>query len=600
MNIVLLNPLDNKYTPLEQFLYNRGVTEIDKYLNNKDEDINEPEAFGEELLHAAAVLLIQTIANNGKIKIIVDPDVDGFSASALIINYLYEIFPSFVLNNVTWILHEGKGHGIDEFIDELERENFDLLICPDCASNDLDSIDRLYNQNKSVLILDHHIADKLSDKAITINSQYNYPNPYLSGVGVVYQFCKYLDKITNKDIVDNFLDLVATGLQSDMMDLRNLEIKELIFKGFQENKINNPLIYGLKEKNSYSLNKEKYLPSYENGLEITPIGCSFFITPLINAICRTGTIEEKKIVFESMLSFKAFEQILSTKRGHSLNEKETRVEQALRVCTNVKNRQTKIQDKAIIELEKRIKEDDMLKHKMLLFLLDEDTEITPEVRGLIANKFAPKYQRPCAVLTYCPALPWDDKDKIDMYTGSMRGYEGSGLKDFRSILLECKDVIYVEGHENAAGLAINAEKIDEFLDEIDSKLDMIGQDIIYPVDYIFDGTEANMESIILNLSKTNDYIGKNIERPTIAIKNLKITKDMLTFMASDTLKISLPNGVNMIKFNSPQDNCDLYSENGYVKINLVGKPSKNEWNGFINGQILIDEYEIIDNKGWDF
>ena len=68
--------------------------------------------------------------------------------------------------------------------------------------------------------------------------------------------------------------------------------------------------------------------------------------PLINSITRVGTMAEKTLLFESMLNWKAFDLVPSTKRGCS-GQQETRLEQSLRTCTNVKNRQTRNQDAAV-------------------------------------------------------------------------------------------------------------------------------------------------------------------------------------------------------------------------------------------------------------
>ena len=51
-----------------------------------------------------------------------------------------------------------------------------------------------------------------------------------------------------------------------------------------------------------------------------------------------------------MLKYKAFDILPSTKRGHSLGETETLVDQAIRVATNVKNRQTKAQDEFLTKI----------------------------------------------------------------------------------------------------------------------------------------------------------------------------------------------------------------------------------------------------------
>ena len=84
--------------------------------------------------------------------------------------------------------------------------------------------------------------------------------------------------------------------------------------------------------------------------EITPIGVAFYIAPLINATTRVGTQEEKLMLFESMLDFRGYELVPSTKRGCK-GQAETRVEQACRNCTNIKSRQTKIRDNSLEKIE---------------------------------------------------------------------------------------------------------------------------------------------------------------------------------------------------------------------------------------------------------
>ena len=111
---------------------------------------------------------------------------------------------------------------------------------------------------------------------------------------------------------------------ADVMDLREFETRYLVSKGFKN--VRNPLFVALSERNSYSMNDT-----------INPMTVAFYIAPYINAICRSGTIEEKTCVFESMLEFKANEKVPSTKRGE-VGRTELRVLQAVRYMTNVKSR----------------------------------------------------------------------------------------------------------------------------------------------------------------------------------------------------------------------------------------------------------------------
>lgn len=236
------------------------------------------------------------------------------------------------------------------------------------------------------MILDHHDkAVDSNDFAVVVNNQWcDYPNKDLSGVGVTWQFCRYLDKIIGCNHADDFLDLVALGMCGDMMAMTSIETKHLIQKGFAD--LHNPFIVHMNDKNKFSI-----------GDVLTPIGAAFYIVPFVNAIVRSGTEEEKKLVFESMLTMKAFKEIPSTKRGHRLGETEQLVTQAVRTATNVKARQTREQDKALEQLESRIEDERLLDHKVLIFKL-QPGEIDRNIGGLIANKFMAKYQRPVLML----------------------------------------------------------------------------------------------------------------------------------------------------------------------------------------------------------
>ena len=141
----------------------------------------------------------------------------------------------------------------------------------------------------------------------------------MSGVGIVWQFCRYLDSLMQTDYTNKYLDLVALGLCADMMSLRSFETRYLITKGFKKENIKNPFIIGMLDKNEFPLSKADYVSAY-NDMACTSMGAAFFIVPFVNAMTRSGTQTEKELLFNSMLNHKAFERILSNKRGHKLGE----------------------------------------------------------------------------------------------------------------------------------------------------------------------------------------------------------------------------------------------------------------------------------------
>jgi len=588
LKITLIDKPSKEFRPKVQVALNRGVSpkDINSFFNHKDEDINKPEAFGYDLLINAVKMLIQAVAANQKAIVIIDSDVDGWTSSALIINYLSKKFPAWTANNLTWRFHSGKQHGLADNIDYILTTDAKLVICPDSATNDTVYIDRMFEYGISTLVLDHHLSDvETSKNAVIINSQYNYPNKYLSGVGVVYQFCRFLDGMQNTTYADELLDLVAIGMMADMMDMRELETKQLIFKGLQEENIKNPLIYGLMNKANYSLNKGDYKPSIYNGLAMTPIGAAFYIIPLLNALSRSGTIEEKKLVFESMLELKAFEMILSNKAGHKLGDMERRVDQALRCCTNVKRRQTTAEEKGMELLIDKAEK--MLDNKILLFTLTPG-QINPNIAGLVANKLASKYQRPVCVTTM-----FDEVDECGnatlKYAGSMRGYRATGIDNFKEIAEQSQSCEWVRGHENAAGICIADPE--HFLKDMNNILKDISTDITYYVDYMWDEDTIDAEGV-LELATLNDFVGTEFSRPQVYVRNVQINSSNFFIMKGNTLKIKTPSNVDILMFNADDETCEAFSE-GCV-VSFVCTCNENEWNGNISPQLMCIDYEIED------
>jgi len=122
-----------------------------------------------------------------------------------------------------------------------------FIIVPDASSNEIALHKELSEHGIDILVIDHHEAEQVSPYACVINNQLdNYPNKTLSGVGMVYKFCCYIDGLLQIQKAENFIDLVAVGLTGDMMDVRQLETRELIRRGF--NHITNPFIKGIIDK----------------------------------------------------------------------------------------------------------------------------------------------------------------------------------------------------------------------------------------------------------------------------------------------------------------------------------------------------------------
>ena len=569
-------PLEKELTAVEQVLANRGIVpaNVEHYLHTTDEDILDPK--GIMNMQPGVKMLIKHIAQNDKVLIQIDSDCDGYTSAAALINYLNCLFPGFVQNNVYYRIHTGKQHGI--ILDTVPAD-VKLVIAPDSSSNDYEEHRTLMERGVDVLVIDHHEADNISEHACIINNQLcDYPTKSLSGVGMVYKFCSYIDELMNVDYADQFLDLVALGMVADMMDLRDFETRHLITRGLEN--IRNPYFKGMVDKQAYSL---------KDG--ISPIGVAFYIAPYVNATIRMGTQEEKLMLFESMLDYRGYELVPSTKRGCK-GQQETRVEQACRNCTNIKNRQTKARDAALETIEHIIKEKNLLDNKILAIKLDTfaaDKNLT----GLIANQLMAKYQRPVLLLNKTE----------NGWEGSGRGYDKSKFDNLREFLKESGLVMYAEGHANALGVGITDEWFNTFIEYSNRELADFDFTPCYKVDFIFNGGDFRGKDIV-EIAELKSLWGQGVDEPLIAIEHINVYGGNVTLMSADknpTLKITLPNGTSLIKFKSSQEEYEkLYSEVGCITINVVGKCERNIWNGIVSPQIIIEDYEIVGEQKYYF
>ena len=563
---------------ITQILVSRGFSadEVPHYLNTTDNDILDPLLLSN--MHEGYVLLKKHIDNNSKILVVVDCDVDGYSSSAILINYLHALYSSFVESNISYIVHEEKIHGLSDIT---VPEDIKLVITPDAASNDIFEIKELTEKGIEVLVLDHHEIETFSDYGVIINNQDGqYPNKTLTGGGVVYKFCCYWDSQCGTNYADNFLDLVALSLISDMTDIRNFETIHLIRKGL--NTIQNSFFAAMCAKQSYSMKNE-----------VTNIGVAWYITPYINATIRVGSFAEKILLFEAMLEHKGKILIPSTKRGCK-GQLETPIEQACRNTTNHKKKQTTLRDELVELILTQIEKENLLDNKILVIKIPKEKAISKTITGLVCNELASTFQRPTLLLN----------EKEETWEGSCRNYSNSFLPSLRDFLLSTELVEYASGHNNALGTSIKKENVEPFIETTNTLLKHIDcKTPVYKVDFIF--KDEFFDGEIISLIKDGYKLwGQEIPEPYIALEKLKITKNNLTLMSRDknpTLKISLKNGVELIKFKSSEEEYEtLYSDLGCVIVNVVGICEKNVWNGKTTPQIVIKEFEIIERQEYDF
>ncbi len=581
MRYQLIAPRDEALSAVEQVLFNRGINpkDIEHFKYPSVNDLVSPEKL--EHIKDGVAMLISHIERNDKIFIQVDSDCDGYTSSAILINYLNCLFPHYVQTQISYRIHDGKQHGL---LTDTIPSDVKLVIAPDASSNDYEQHKELHDRGIDVLVIDHHEAEKYSEYACVINNQMcDYPTKSLSGAGVVYKFCSYIDQLLGYDYANDYIDLATVGIIADVMDLRDYEIREIILRGMQG--FRNPLLKAMVAKDKFHF----------EGKQLTPFNIAWYIAPYINAITRSATEQEKLVVFESMIEYLAYKTIPSTKRGCK-GQNETRVEQAVRTCANVKNRQSKAKENASDAVFQTIKDENLLEHKILAIRLDPKYAADKNLTGLIANGLLDLYCRPVLILNKV-----EEEGKV-YWQGSGRGYDKANLGSLRDLLESSGLVQYAQGHAMAFGVSIPEENYDALVQYVDKAYKDFDCSPVYSVDLIWDGAKDLSSHAFAEIADEEKIWGKGVEDPLIAIENFRIYGNQLRLFGLDkgkpTLNIQLDDGSSLVKFKSSEEEYELlHSDLGYVIINAVGTCTRSIWG---IPQFNIQDYEIIGRNDYYF
>ena len=456
-NYKVLNDCRQMYEDevFEAILKRRGIADPEHFFNPTEDDLFPLDSLYR--IDEAFDRLDKAIKENEKIAILFDTDLDGTASGAIITRYLRNF-----TNNIETYIDEGKQHGligqdIEKFFD------VDLLIVVDSLDKNELQYKKLYENKTDVIILDHHAIKEsvpYDDYSILVSSQRKYSNPQLSGAGVTWKFCKYMDEQYLTGYADELVDLAACGLVGDMMDMTVMENRYIVSKGLS--KIYNPAIKKI-----------------VGGFEFNSTAISFSVAPIINASNRIG---------KNDIAMKAFIE--------DDNKTLLKYMRELKICRVLQNEEVdRILPEAINLCEEQKDK------KMIVVFIDTDYGIS----GLLGNKLLERYQRPILIL----------KDCGDTYKGSMRA---TGVDDFRKICNE-SGLAKADGHELASGIEIKKELLNEFTIYIEETLPELKDDSTTNIDIQLDISDITRKMVDL-IKKFDRISGTNFPPIKVYIDNI--------------------------------------------------------------------------------
>lgn len=552
----------------------RGIEEVEKFLEPDESVLNKPYNLG-VIIRIAFDMLMEHIKKDSKILLVVDSDMDGFCSAAIMYQFIQENRPTL---NIDFICHENKQHGIEDILKRKDINDYDLVILPDAGTND----GRFYAQYPSVdfLVLDHHEPDKElfieSANMYLVNNQISeqYTNKSLCGTGVVWQFLRNFSSSVGK-----YIDLVGFATVSDMMDLRVLENRYLVDQGLSS--VKNHFLKALIEKQSFSL---------KDG-PLTPIKVAFYIAPLINAMCRVGTMAEKNQMFIAFID--GTRKVPCKKRGATGTLEEVAIESA-RECTNARSRQKNLEEKMTELANMQIINNNLLDNKILVVILDDEFEDIPsEINGLAAAKLVSKYKRPVLVLR---------RGKDGQLKGSARGLSTIDMPPLKDFLESSNYFEYNSGHQLAHGASISQKNLELLHSWANEKLkDVDFNEGVWEVDFIFDITNIKeLPHIIDDLEDYKTTWGQCNPDPIVAVRGIKgnVLNTVIKGATKNTVEISYRDVKYLFFKCTPEEVKNLTSKD--IVLDIVGNVSINYYNGRSTPQVIVKDYEIYESFGMDF
>ena len=500
-----------------------------------------------------------------KLGLVMDNDLDGIMSASLFVKAMQEINVQ-----VEILIDEGKTHGLTEnLMKKIVEEDFTLVVVPDAGSNDTLQHKKLEENNIDFLIIDHHeVEDKTetfinNSHNVVLNNQLLDINKEYTGVGMVFIFIKYF--MFYKDIninVDKYLDLVALGAIGDVSNVADKEIRYYVTKGL--NNINNLFIKSVMERKGLQ--------------EMTGRDASFSIISMINAVTRIGSIEDKRELFNALISESLETTTVEVRKKNKSTGKFDKIPTELTIhditvkaCESIKTKQDKIVKGFLDKVEVLYDEN------VLIGLLEE--KAPSSITGLVAMKLADKKQKPVMI----------GKEYNDGLAGSLRAPDGL---DFKGLLTESGLFDFVSGHASAAGWKIDRKRLDDLYQYLDKFLFKMKNPFYY-VDKLYNKPDS---SDIYTIEMHKHVFGGAVEFPTMGYKNIRFNKKCINVRGSVTTFFD--NGVSFVLFNSPDDIKDIidsHVENNNVTMDIVGEPRVQKFGNKEIPQIVIEHYEFLEN-----
>jgi single-stranded-DNA-specific exonuclease len=525
-------------------------------------------------LEKGTLIIKDKIADNRRIRIIGDYDVDGVISTYILYKALSRCGAK-----VDYVIPHRiyDGYGINNSIIEIaKKDGIDTIITCDNGISALEQIKYAKELGITVIVTDHHDVpfiedDQLNRIQVTPEADAvidmkqgdcQYPFKLLCGAGVAFKFIQVLYQYMNIPKYEEkaFYEFLAIATVCDVVDLTG-ENRIFVKKGLEV--ISNSKNIGLN-----ALIEQTGIM----GKEIGVYHLGFIIGPCINASGRLDC------------AIKGLELLLCDDR-----------EKAVQMAQELYELNTERKNMTIAGVEEAVAtiESSHLKNDRVLVVYRPD--IHESIAGIIAGKIREKYNVPTFILT----------DSENCVKGSGRSIDAYNMFEE---LQKCKELlIKFGGHPLAAGFSLEPEKVDALRLQLNTCSTLTEDDLIAKI-YI--DAQIPIDTVNLQLAeelKLLEPYGKGNSKPLFADKNISVIRASVLGVNRNVLKLRLLSNNRYTdciyfgdiqefdcyikcKFGEHELNKMYLGQNNNVTLDMTFHIDVNEYNGNRNAQIIMQNY----------
>ncbi|PID33128.1 single-stranded-DNA-specific exonuclease RecJ [Candidatus Saccharibacteria bacterium] len=542
-------------TLFEKLLAARGLDDLAKRqaFLSPDYEATSHDPFLLPDMRLAVERLKLALERQEKIVIYGDYDIDGLSATALLIDALgsfgFKKVGAFIPNRFV----EGYGMTLPA-IDKVKGMGAELILTVDCGSLCHKEIEYASSLGIDTIVTDHHnVADTPPPSVAAVNPKFKnhqYPFIDLCGAGVAFKLVQALQTELEglpKGHEKWLLDLVALGTVCDVVSLED-ENRASVFWGLEV----------MKKQRRTGLKALMALASVDPE-KLTARSLGFGLGPRMNA---AGRLDTAQWALDMLVAEDGLSALSASEKLEDFNQQRRGI-------------QDEIFEEACLQA-------DQMNNDQVLVVSAPGWN--HGVIGIVASKLVERYKKPTFILS----------ERGDESTGSARSFGDFSVAD--AIKAAGDFIIKGGGHKAAAGVTLPTKNIAAFRRKVNQfykSLDLKDQQryLLPAADVEIDDFSEIDEQLVEDISRMEPFGNGNPE-PILKINQATVTHVRQMGADGQHLKLSLTDRdgliLQMLAFNAPEE---FFCQVG-DRVAAWFQPNINHWNGIssVEGRLLHLEH----------